>query len=323
MSDAPGRSFERSSTFSSMMHLHLPFRSGECTGSCAGTGAGLAAHLLWGLAVLFWPLLGGLNPISIMAHRMIWTVFFLGLVLVVSRQLPAVRTAVENRRTLLSLFAAALLLGLNWSVYLLAVTTGRIVESSLGYFITPLLNVLMGRVLLGEKLSRPQGVAVALAFAGVAASILAYGHIPWLGLTLALSFALYGYVQKTLRMPAAPSLFVQALMLMPAALLWLGLTEPGFGIVGYGPLRPVLLVCTIAFTGLPLLMFGYAARRVTLATIGILQYVSPSISFLLAITVLGESMKPSDMISFPVIWLALVIYTWDAIHHLHSFKEKS
>ena len=306
-----------------MMHFHLPFQSGACSSSCTGTGAGFAAHLLWGLAVLFWPLLGSLNPVSIMAHRMIWTVFFLGLVLAASRQFSAVKTAFESKRLLLSLFAAAVLLGLNWSVYLLAVTTGRIVESSLGYFITPLLNVLMGRLFLGETLSRPQAVAIALAFAGVAVSIMAYGHIPYLGFTLALSFALYGYVQKTLRMPSAPSLFVQALMLMPAALVWLAFTEPGFGIVGYGPLRPVLLICTIAFTGLPLLMFGYAARRVTLATIGILQYVSPSISFLLAITVLGESMKPSDMISFPVIWLALVIYTWDAIHHLRRFKETS
>lgn len=305
------------------MHFHFPIMPRECSGSCAGTAAGLSAHLLWGLAVLFWPLLGSLNPISIMSHRMIWTVVFLGIVLMATRQFHTVKTALESRRVLISLFLAAVLLGLNWSVYLLAVTSGRIVESSLGYFITPLLNVLMGRMFLGEKLSRAQGAAIGLAFVGVAASIIAYGHIPWLGFTLALSFALYGYVQKTLRMPSAPSLFVQALMLMPAALLWLGLTEDGFGIVGYGPMRPVLLVCTIAFTGLPLLMFGYAARRVTLATIGILQYVSPSISFLLAITVLGESMKPSDMISFPVIWLALVIYTWDAIHHLRSLKEKS
>lgn len=306
-----------------MTHFHLSIMPRECSGSCAGTAAGFTAHLLWGLAVLFWPLLGSLSPISIMSHRMLWTVVFLGLVLTATHQFHTVKTALESKRVLLTLFLAAVLLGVNWSVYILAVTSGRIVESSLGYFITPLLNVLMGRLLLGEKLSPAQSVAIALAFVGVAASIIAYGHIPWLGFTLALTFALYGYVQKTLRMASAPSLFVQALMLMPAALLWLGLTEEGFGIVGYGPMRPVLLVCTIAFTGLPLLMFGYAARRVTLATIGILQYVSPSISFLLAITVLGESMKPSDMISFPVIWLALVIYTWDAIHHLRSLKEKA
>ena len=305
-----------------MMHFSLPHRPHECSASCAGGGAGLCAHLLWGFAVLFWPLLGALNPVSIMAHRMIWTVVFLGIVLLAEGHLHAVKSAFQNRRTLISLFFAAVMLGLNWTIYLFAVTTGQIVESSLGYFITPLLNVLMGRVFLGEKLSRAQGAAIALAFCGVAASVIAYGRIPWIGFILALSFALYGYVQKTLRMDAAPSLFVQALMLMPAAVLWLGFTEEGFGIMGYGPWRPVLLICTIAFTGLPLLLFGYAARHVTLATIGILQYVSPSIAFVLAITVLGESMKPSDMISFPVIWLALAIYTYDALHHLRSIKEK-
>lgn len=305
-----------------MMHFHLPFRSHECTGSCTGSGAGVCAHLLWGFAVLFWPQLAGMNPISIMSHRMIWTVVFLGVILVVNGQCSTVRTAFLSSRTLLSLFSAALLLGLNWSLYIWAVTTGQIVETSLGYFITPLINVLMGRIFLGERLSRPQALAIGLAFCGVAASIAAYGQLPWLGLSLALTFALYGYAQKTLRMDSAPSLFIQALLLMPAAVVWLGVMDEGFGIIGYGPLRPILLICTIAFTGLPLLMFGYAARHVTLATIGILQYISPSIAFLLAITTLGESMKPADMISFPVIWAALAIYTWDAIHQFRRLKEK-
>ncbi|MBR5883324.1 MAG: EamA family transporter RarD [Mailhella sp.] len=301
----------------------LPFLSRECSGAAAGTGAGLGAHLLWGFAVLFWPLLTGMDPVSIMSHRMIWTVVFLGGVLALSGNLGAVRSAFRSTRTLLMLLLAALLLGTNWTIYIWAVTTGQIVDSSLGYFITPLLNVLMGRLFLGEKLTRPQALAIALAFCGVAVSVAAFGQVPWLGCSLAFTFALYGYVQKTLRMDSAPSLFVQAVLLMPAALLWLGITEEGFGLTGHGVMRPVLLVSTIFFTGLPLMMFGYAARRVTLATIGILQYVSPSIAFLLAITVLGENMKPADMISFPVIWLALAIYTWDAVHHLHKAKENA
>ncbi|WP_458400752.1 EamA family transporter RarD [Mailhella sp.] len=301
----------------------LPFLSKECSGSSAGTGAGLGAHLLWGFAVLFWPLLTGMDPVSIMSHRMIWTAVFLGCVLAATGHFGTVCQAFSGPRILLTLFLAAVLLGTNWTIYIWAVTTGQIVDASLGYFITPLLNVLMGRVLLGEKLTRPQALAIALAFCGVAVSVAAFGQMPWLGCSLAFTFALYGYVQKTLRMDSAPSLFVQALLLMPAALLWLGITEEGFGLTGHGVMRPVLLASTIFFTGLPLMMFGYAARRVTLATIGILQYVSPSISFLLAITVLGESMKPADMISFPVIWLALAIYTWDAVHHLHKAKEKA
>lgn len=306
-----------------MIHFSLPFRCQAYSDSFAGTGAGLLAHLLWGFAVLFWPLLGAVSPVSIMAHRMIWAAVFIGMVLLAQGHMNTVKSALKNRRTLLYLFFAAMMLGLNWTVYLFAVTTAQIVESTLGYFITPLLNVLMGRLFLGEKLSSAQGIAITLAFLGVTASIIAYGRIPWIGFILALSFALYGYMQKILRMDAAPSLFLQALMLTPAALIWLGITEPGFAIFGYGPMRPVLLVSTIAFTGMPLLLFGFAARHVALATIGILQYVSPSISFILAITVLGESMKSSDMIAFPVIWLALAIYTCDAIRHLHSIRKKS
>jgi len=305
------------------MPLPLSFQKHECTASFAGTGAGLGAHLLWGFAVLFWPLLTGMDPISIMSHRMIWTAVFLAFVLAFTGQLASLREALREKKVLLPLAAAAFLLAFNWTLYIWGVTSGRVVESTLGYFITPLLNVLMGRLFLGETLSRAQAVAIGLAFLAVAASIIAFGHVPWLGLVLAISFALYGFVQKTLRMPAAASLFIQALLLMPAAILWLFVMEEGMGMTGHGILRPVLLVCTVFFTGLPLMMFGYAARRVTLATIGILQYVSPSIAFLLAVTVLGEGIKQADMISFPVIWLALAIYTWDALHHLHRTKEKA
>ncbi|WP_446425019.1 EamA family transporter RarD [Mailhella sp.] len=305
------------------MAFPLSFQKHECTASCAGTGAGLGAHLLWGFAVLFWPLLTGMDPISIMSHRMIWTAVFLAFVLAFTGQLGSMREAFRAKRVFLPLAAAAFLLALNWTLYIWGVTSGQVVESTLGYFITPLLNVLMGRLFLGETLSKAQAVSIGLAFVAVAASIIAFGHVPWLGLVLATTFALYGFVQKTLRMPAAASLFIQALILMPAAFLWLFITEEGMGMTGHGALRPVLLVCTVFFTGLPLMMFGYAARRVTLATIGILQYVSPSIAFLLAVTVLGEGIKQADMISFPVIWLALAIYTWDALHHLHRTKEKA
>lgn len=305
------------------MQFRLPFQRHECSGSCAGTSAGLGAHLLWGFAVLFWPLLTGMDPVSIMSHRMLWTAVFLAAVLAFTGQLNCVREVFRDRKLLLPLATAAFLLAFNWTIYIWGVTSGRVVESTLGYFITPLLNVLMGRLFLGETLSKAQSVSIGLAFCAVAVSIIAFGHVPWLGLVLATSFAFYGFVQKTLRMPAAASLFIQALILMPVAILWLLIMEEGMGMTGHGALRPVLLLCTVFFTGLPLMMFGYAARRVTLATIGILQYVSPSIAFLLAITVLGEGIKTADMISFPVIWLALAIYTWDALHHLHRTKEKA
>ena len=305
------------------MHLpSLPTFSRECTGSCAGTGAGLSAHLLWGVSVLFWPVLADMNSISIMSHRMIWACVFLGLLLTYTGQMRDLRLLAKDKKVLLRIFCSAALLGANWSLYLWAVNTGQVIETSLGYFITPLLNVLMGRIFLGEQLSRLQFLAICLAVAGVTCSIVAYGHIPMTGLFLAITFALYGYLQKTIRISSAPGFFAQTLVLVPLALIWLACTEQGLGFFGHGPLRQFELICTIFFTALPLILFGYATRHVTMATIGILQYVSPSINFLLAVTILGETMKPSDMISFPMIWLALAIYTWDAIHHLHRIKER-
>lgn len=290
---------------------------------CAGAGAGLSAHLLWGVAVLFWPLLADMSPVSIMAHRMIWSCVFMGLLLLYTGQMRGVLALAREPKVLFRTFCSAALLGTNWSIFLWAVNTGQVLETSLGYFITPLLNVLMGRIFLGERLSRLQALAIALAAAGVTFSIAAYGHIPLTGLSLAVTFALYGYLQKTVRVALFPGFFTQTLMLVPPALLWLAFVEQGLGFFGHGMTRQLELVGTVLFTGLPLILFGYAARHVTLATIGILQYVSPSINFVLAITVLGESMKASDKIAFPMIWLALAIYTWDAIHQLRKIKEGS
>ena len=146
------------------MPLPLSFQKHECTASFAGTGAGLGAHLLWGFAVLFWPLLTGMDPISIMSHRMIWTAVFLAFVLAFTGQLASLREALREKKVLLPLAAAAFLLAFNWTLYIWGVTSGRVVESTLGYFITPLLNVLMGRLFLGETLSRAQAVAIGLAF---------------------------------------------------------------------------------------------------------------------------------------------------------------
>ncbi len=306
--------------------MPLPFlstHSHERIAPCAGAGAGLSAHLLWGVAVLFWPLLADMSPVSIMAHRMIWSCAFMGLLLLCTGQMRGILALAREPKVLFFTFCSAALLGVNWSIFLWAVNTGQVLETSLGYFITPLLNVLMGRIFLGESLSRLQALAIVLAASGVSFSIAAYGHIPLTGLSLAVTFALYGYLQKTLRVALFPGFFSQTLMLVPPALIWLIFTEQGLGFFGHGMARQFELVCTVLFTGLPLILFGYAARHVTLATIGILQYVSPSINFLLAVAVLGESLKASDKIAFPMIWLALAIYTWDALHQFHRMKERS
>lgn len=294
-------------------------------GSLRGVIAGCSAHCIWGVAVLYWNLLADLPAVSILAHRMLWSCLFVTIVLTLTRRWNEAAAAVRNRRTLLTLTACAFILSFNWGLFLWAVNRGNVVETSLGYFITPLLNVLMGRILLGERLSRPQAVAILLAGAGVAWSIAGYGHVPWIALALSLSFAVYGYLQKTVRVEAAPSLFLETAVLAPFALIWLLITHPGEagGLAGHGPARALLLMGTCAFTALPLLLFSYAARHLTLATIGIVQYLSPSINLLLAVTVMGERLRPVDTVTFPLIWCALILYTWDAMRSMRRIRARA
>lgn len=302
----------------------LPSAPSTRSGSLKGVLAGCSAHICWGVAVLYWPLLADLPAISILAHRMMWSCAFVLAVLLLTGRFGEVAAAVRDRRTFLALAFCACVLSLNWGVFLWAVNSGNVVETSLGYYITPLLNVLMGRLWLGERLSRAQGAAILLALLGVLWGIVGYGRVPWIAFVLALSFAVYGYLQKTVRVEAAPSLFVETAVLAPCALLWLCLAHPGDlgGIVGQGPERTLLLMGTCLFTALPLLLFSYAARHVTLATIGIVQYLSPSINFLLAVLMLGEKIKPADVVTFPLIWLALVIYTWDALRTMRAVRAR-
>lgn len=292
--------------------------------SFRGVLAGCSAHMLWGVAVLYWRLLAELPAVTILAHRMMWSCLFVVILLLVTRRGGEVRAALTGRRTLLTLCACACILSCNWGIFLWAVNRGNVVETSLGYFITPLLNVFMGRVLLGERLSRPQATAILLALAGVLWRVASYGHVPWIALVLALTFAVFGYLQKTVRVEAAPSLFIETVVLLPFAFLWLNLAHPGEmgGMSGHGALRPLLLMGTCLFTALPLVLFSYAARHITLAAVGIVQYLSPSINFLLAVTLMGEKIMPGDMVTFPLIWAALVLYTWDALRSMRRMKAK-
>ncbi|MCH5276639.1 MAG: EamA family transporter RarD [Desulfovibrionaceae bacterium] len=290
--------------------------------SFRGVLAGCSAHVLWGVAVLYWRLLAELPAVTILAHRMIWSCLFVFILLRATGRGGEVRAALAERRTMLTLCACACILSANWGIFLWAVNRGNVIETSLGYFITPLLNVFMGRALLGERLSRLQAAAILLALAGVLWSMVGYGHVPWVAFLLALSFAVFGYLQKTVRVEAAPSLFIETVVLLPFALMWLSLAHPGEmgGMTGHGALRPLLLTGTCLFTALPLVLFSYAARHITLATVGIVQYLSPSINFLLAVTLMGERIKPGDMVTFPLIWAALALYTWDALRSMRRLK---
>ncbi len=280
-----------------------------------GIFAGLGAHFLWGITVLYWPLLADMPAPSIVAHRMLWSFAFLACYLLFCHRMGEVFIALKNAKAALTLALASVLLFTNWGIYIYAVNNGHAVEASLGYFITPFLNILMGRFLLAEKLRRPQIIAIGIAALGVLWGILLFGRIPLIGFILSLTFATYGYLQKKVNVDSVPALFIELLVVVPFALVWLFNAHPGTfgGMTGNGPLRPVLLVGTIIATAIPLMLFGFAARHLTLASIGILQYVSPSIQFILAVTVLGSAITAADLVTFPFIWGALVLYTWDAI----------
>lgn len=289
-----------------------------------GIAAACAAQAIWGMAVLFWPLFDYLPSMTILAHRMLWSCIFMLLVLLLTRRWGEVKAAVKDRRTFITLCICALLLSSNWLVYLWAVNSGRIVQASLGYYICPLLNVLMGRMLLGERMSRAQGLAVLLCFLGVGIGIVVFGEVPWVSLFLAVSFALYGFLQKTVRVESAPALFLETLVLLPVAIIWLFYAHPGsLGMTGHGVGGVLLLISTFVFTAVPLLLFSFGARHINLSTVGIIQYINPSLSFLIAVFIKHEQIKPGDMITFPIIWLALVIYSLDAVRQMRALQARA
>ncbi|WP_138733860.1 EamA family transporter RarD [Modestobacter excelsi] len=288
-----------------------------------GVAAGLAAYLLWGLFPLYFPLLEPAGGLEIVAHRVAWSLVFIGLLLTVLRGWSQVRAAFTDRRTLLVLSGAAVLIVVNWLVFVFAVNSGHVVESSLGYFINPLVSVLLGVVVFRERLRRLQWVAVALAALAVVVLTVDYGHPPWIALALAGSFGLYGLMKKLVRVEAAPGLFVETALVFLPALVVIGVLEghgsAAFGHEGAG--NALLLASSGVATAVPLLLFAAAARRVPLSTVGLLQYVNPLIQLAIGVFVLGEPMPPARLVGFAIVWLALIVFTADSLRQAHSARR--
>ncbi len=277
---------------------------------------GLLAYGMWGLFPLYWPLLAPAGAFEIVAHRSLWSLVFLALLVTLTRSWRVVGRTYANPRQRWLLMAAALLVATNWCGYIWAVLNEHIVEASLGYFINPLVSVLIGVVALGEQLRRAQWLAVALAAVAVVVLTFGYGHPPWLGLLLACSFALYGLVKKLADVPAVPSLTVETSFMAPVALLFLLLLENSNG--GHfldSGLMTALFVSAGVVTALPLLAFGAAAVRLPLTSIGLLQYLTPVVQFLLGVIVFAEQMSALSWAGFVVIWLALTVFSVDAFRH--------
>ena len=275
----------------------------------------MGAYAFWGAFPLYFRLLDGLPPIEIVAYRVFWSFVFLVGVATAVRKWRTIRSTV-NRRTLAWLTGAALLLAANWSVYVYAITSNQVVEASLGYFINPIVTVLLAVVVLREQLPLTQWVAVGLAFIGVIAITFAVGAAPWVGLALAFTFGLYGLIRKHISLGAIEGLTIETAILFPVAALLLLVT--GAGLQGSdhsssGGGMVLLLALAGPITAIPLLGFGAAAQRLPLATLGLLQYICPTIVFILGLTVFDEPMLGGEWIGFACIWVALVVLTWSMV----------
>ncbi|MFN8569238.1 MAG: EamA family transporter RarD [Kouleothrix sp.] len=277
----------------------------------------VGAYIFWGFLPVFWRALHDLPALEILSHRVVWGLV-VALVLVSYRlRWGWLGPVLRSRRTLLTFTASALLLSFNWFVYIWAVNAGYIVETSLGYFINPLVNVLLGVLFLGERLRIGQAAAIVIALAGVLDLTMQYGALPWIALLLAGSFGGYGLLRKTAVLGSLEGFTLETIVLFLPALAyllyheWLG--RATFGHAGVG--TSLLLACAGIVTAVPLLLFASGARRITLTTLGILQYIAPTIQFLLGVLVYHEALSLGRLIGFCIIWLALVIYTTESLLH--------
>jgi chloramphenicol-sensitive protein RarD len=277
-----------------------------------GFAYGVAAYLMWGLFPLYWPLLEPAGAVEILAHRISWSLLTMLVLVVASRRLPQLRALFTRHRARNLLTVAAVVIAVNWGTYIYGVNNHRVVETSLGYFINPLVTVLMGVLILRERLRPWQWVALGIAFVAVVGIAIEYGHPPWVALILAFSFGTYGLAKKQAGVEAVESLTFETLVLVPVALgylLWLG----GSGnFIGHGVGHSFLLASTGIVTAVPLLCFGAAAIRVPMTTLGLLQYLAPLLQFLLGVTVLDEHMTPMRWAGFGLVWVALLVFTVDA-----------
>jgi chloramphenicol-sensitive protein RarD len=288
-----------------------------------GVAYGLAAYLLWGFFPLYFKGVAHIPPLEVLAHRCAWSLATLLVFLAATNGWSKVRAALGEPRTLLTLCATTLLIATNWFVFLYAVAHDEVLQSSFGYFVNPLVSVLLGFLFLRERLRRLQVVSVACAGAGVLVLALHHGAPPWIALVLAITFALYGLLRKIVPVDALTGLSVETLLLFPAAsgyLIYLAAT--GKGAFPSPSVRDdILLPLAGVVTAVPLLWFAAAARRLRLATVGFMQYITPTLHFLLAILAFGELFSRTELASFVCIWAGLALYSWDALRTLRPLHR--
>ncbi|GAB4519707.1 MAG: EamA family transporter RarD [Parvularculaceae bacterium] len=278
-----------------------------------GFAAALAAFLIWGGMPVLYRYLGHVGPAEILAHRIAWSLPVMAALIWAFRKGPALSAALESRRDLGILLLSTALISINWFVFVMAMVNGQILSASLGYYINPLMSVLLGAAFLGERFSRAQAAAIGLAALGVLNQIVAVGVFPWIALTLATSFALYGFLRKTTHTDAITGHFVEVAMLIPLAIifiLWLERAGEGHFMTQGDPRTATLLLISGPLTVAPLVLFTLGARRLRLSTIGLLQYLAPSIQFALGVAY-GEAFTWRHLVTFALIWSGLALYSAD------------
>ena len=278
---------------------------------------GIGAYFIWGVVPIYWPHLQPATPLEILAHRVVWSLVFLTTLVAIQGKFQHVRSIISTPRNLRLLLLASVLIAINWGIFIWASISKHLLDSSLGYFITPLLSVALGVAFFHEHLRRVQWFAVGIATCAVFFLTIALGTPPWIALSLAFSFGLYGYVKKLAQLPAIESLTVETLILAPLALgylVWLNIQGTGsFG--HHGVAHTLWLASSGIVTAIPLMLFGAAAIRVPLTTMGMLQYLGPTLQYIIGLSVFHETMSGARLAGFAMTWCAIAIFTWDAIRN--------
>jgi chloramphenicol-sensitive protein RarD len=294
-------------------------QAGDRTGvpSRGGLAYAVGAYVLWGLLPVFFLLLVPAGPIEVVAWRIVFSLVFCLVLLLVTRSWRRLLAILRNRRTMAAMLVASLLIFVNWQTYVFGALTGHVVDAALGYFINPIFTVVIGVVLLRERLRRAQWVAVGIAVVAVAVLAVGYGDVPWIALTLATSFSLYGYIKKRVggTVDALSGLTVESLTLIPLAIGGLVLVALTTGITfgAAGPAHVVLLVLSGVITAVPLLLFASASRRLPLVTMGLVQFLAPVLQFIVGVGIQHEAMPPERWIGFGLVWIALVVLVADLV----------
>ena len=280
-----------------------------------GALSAVIGFLLWGILPIYWKQISYVPSLEIFAHRIIWSLLFVTLLLTVNKNWGWLKVAIKNPRKILIFTISSLFIGINWYIYIYAVNNNFIVEASLGYFINPLFNVFLGVIFFREKLSKNQWLAVGLAFIAVSYLTISYGRLPWVALTLAFCFGIYGLLRKIAKLGASEGLFIEMLILsIPALVYLISISISGSGsFTNIDFKTDIYLVLAGLVTMLPLLFFTHAAQKVPLSTLGLLQYMAPLLQFLIGVFLYAEEFGTKDLIGFTGIWLALSIYTFDLL----------